>query len=1309
MKWKRTIKWTLGSLVIFLLITSIGGYFYLESSGFREFAIRKIVEQANEATGGKIEIGGLDFSISNLNAHLYNVTLSGTEAAGRPPLLHVDKLTVGIKVLSALRRQVALQELLIEHPVVHLLVDGQGKNNLPVAPTSQSGSRTSVFDLAVRHAQIINGEVNYNDRKTPLDADLYELATDIHFSSSLSLLSRRYDGTLSYKNGHLKYARFEPLPHSIDLKFSATPELFTLEFANLQVGASQLILKAHLTDYANPTADGEYQARVHAQDFASVSPSAKPAGDVTLTGKLHYRRAGEEPILDSLAVDGKIASEALVAVATSSGARLEVRKLQGAYTLANGNLNVKNLEADLLGGRVTASAQLNHLDSTPDSNVHVTLRGISLKATQLALRTQPIKGATLAGVIGGQADASWRGDITHIRAHSDLTVHAVAASRSASASDIPVNAIIHASYDGASQVLALRETSITIPSATVTANGTLGDRSSLHLRVVASDLHQLAAVAGSFRLDQSTVPAISGSATLDAELSGPVKSPLINAQVNAQKLQVEGSQWTSAKFTLRASASQFSLQNGSLVNAQKGRAEFSASVNLQDWAYQPSNPIKAQLDVEQLRVAELLHLAGQNYPISGDLSAKISLSGSQLEPVGYGSAQITKAQVYGEPIENLSSKFRAENGSIRSTLNLSTAAGAVDADLSYTPKTRAYEVRLNAPGIVLQKLRTVQERNLQLVGTLTASVKGQGTLDDPQLAATLQLPQLQVRQNSIGDLKADVRVAQHAADVSLDSKVSQVSVRAHGHVALTGDYETDAAIDTGTIPLDVLMATYAPSVPPGFQGQAELHATLKGPLKDKSRVEAHISIPVLKASYQSLEVGITRPIQADYANSVVTLREAEFRGTGTSLRVQGKVPIGGDTAPTLTAQGSVDVRILRILAPDVESSGTVALDLRTSGTAAQPALQGQLQFKDVAMTTADAPLGIANLNGTLDVSNDRIQISKMTGEVGGGQVSLGGSIVYRPNVQFNLAMQGQSVRLRYPDGLRSLLDANLTFSGNTDASTLRGRVLIDNLSFTSDFDLAKFGDQFSTGNTISQPGFADTVQLAIAVQSQSNLNATSSQISIAGQAALQIGGTAADPVITGRTTLTAGELFYRNIRYQLQKGIITFDNPVETHPVMNVSVTTTVEQYNLTLTMRGPLDKLTTSYSADPPLATADIINLVARGKTTQESAAASESTDSMIASQAASQLSGGVQKLAGLSSLQIDPTIGGNNQNPSARVAIQQRITKNLLFTFSTDVSQPGSEIVQGEYQVNKRWSVSVERDQVGGVSVDGKYHTRF
>jgi translocation and assembly module TamB len=1302
--WKRTIGWALAGILALLLIAVGGGYFYLRSTSFQQYALGKIVEQANLATGGRTQIGGLDFDLSRLTAHLYNITVRGTEGPEQPPLLHVDKLTVRIKILSAFDHQVALKELLVDHPIVHLQVSRDGKNNLPTAPPSPSSSPTSVFDLAVEHVQLANGEVNYNDRKTPLEADLYDLGTDIRFES----IAKRYQGVISYNQGRLQYAQYAPLPHHLNLKFSASPDRFNLESVLLKLGSSTVGLHAAVSNYSNPIADGEYQIQIHTPDFAPMSPTSAPAGDVSLTGKLHYQAVGNQPLLRNISINGQLASEVLSAAA--SGNRVELRRLQGTYQFAGGNLEVRNLVVDSMGGRIIASAQMKHLDSTPDSQIQAALHNISLQQVQRALRTQGVSGATLSGTLGGRAEASWKGTIANLRAHSDLTIQAVASSTSNPAeSGVPLNGAIHASYDGAQQTISLHETRLRIASATLTAQGTISDHSSLQIQIAANDLHQLAALASSFRSPQVQVPAVSGSATLNAVVSGSMKKPLVAAQLNAQNLQVEGSQWTTAQLDMRANSSEFAVHTGSLINAQRGKATFSATVALRNWSYLDSNRIEAHLDVEQIRIADLQRLANQHYPISGDLTAKLSLGGSQLNPVGSGSAQITHASAYDEPIQNLAAKFNAANGSIVSTLNLALAAGALDANLSYTPKTRAYQVRINAPSVVLEKLQTVKAKDLSLTGTVSVSVNGDGTLDDPQLNAVIQLPELRVRQNSISGLKAELDIAHHYGDFNLNSTVSEASVHAHGRVALSGNYYTEAVIDTNTVPLDALIATYAPTLPRDFKGQTELHATLKGPLKDKSQIEAHLSIPVLNASYQSLQIGIASPIHADYSNSVVTLQPAEIRGTGTSVRLQGQLPIGGTSSPTLSANGSVDVRILKILSPDLESSGTVALDVRASGSAASSTVAGQLQFKNIALNTADAPVGVEKLNGTLDIANDRVQISTMTAQVGGGQVSVGGSITYRPTMQFNLALQGQSVRLRYPDGLRSLLDANLAFSGTTQASTLNGRVLIDNLSFTPEFDLASFGDQFSTGNTPAQPGFADTIKLAIGVQSQGDLNATSSQISIGGRAALQVRGTAANPVITGRTTLTAGELFYRNVRYQLEKGVVTFDNPTETHPVLNVSVATTVEQYNLTLTMRGPLDKLTTSYVSDPPLATADIINLVARGKTTQESAASSQSTDSMIASQAASQVSSSVQKLAGISSLQIDPTIGGNGQNPSARIAIQQRITKNLLFTFSTDVSQPGSEIVQGEYQVTKRWSVSMARDELGGVSVDGRFHTKF
>jgi translocation and assembly module TamB len=339
-----------------------------------------------------------------------------------------------------------------------------------------------------------------------------------------------------------------------------------------------------------------------------------------------------------------------------------------------------------------------------------------------------------------------------------------------------------------------------------------------------------------------------------------------------------------------------------------------------------------------------------------------------------------------------------------------------------------------------------------------------------------------------------------------------------------------------------------------------------------------------------------------------------------------------------------------------------------------------------------------------------VRISQLEGQSGGGQISAGGTIKYEPQTQFNVALNAKGVRLLYPTGLRSVFDGDLSLTGDRQGAAVNGKVLIDSLSFTPDFDLASFAAQASTPSLPpANPTFADNVKLNVDVQSSSDLAAASSTVTIEGAVNLRVIGTAANPVVTGRADLTSGEVFFAGQRYELQRGIINFTNPTQTQPYLNVLIATTIQQYNLSLSIVGPAEKLETKYTSDPPLPPVDIINLIARGSTTEESVPGSFSANQVLAQGLASQVSSRIGKLAGISSLTIDPLLGGNNQNPSARVAIQQRVTRNFIFTFSTDVTQPQSEIVQGEYQINKRWSVSATRDQYGGFAFDGRYHTNF
>jgi translocation and assembly module TamB len=712
-----------------------------------------------------------------------------------------------------------------------------------------------------------------------------------------------------------------------------------------------------------------------------------------------------------------------------------------------------------------------------------------------------------------------------------------------------------------------------------------------------------------------------------------------------------------------------------------------------------------------MSLAQLQQIAGLQYPATGDLSADVTLQGSQLNPVGRGSANLVKARVYNQPVQTLTLEFQAANGAVNSTWNVKTLAGSADANLIYYPKSRGYDLRLNANNVTLEKLEAIQAKNLAVKGTLTASATGKGTLDNPQLTATVQVPQLQFQQSVITGIKANLNVANHRAQATLNSAIQQSSLQAKANVNLDGrDYYTTATVDTTVLPVAALLAVYVTTLPTGLQGQMELHASLKGPLKDKSRMEAHLVIPTLNATYESVQISNKGPIRVDYANSVVSLQPSELSGTGTSIRFAGQVPLRGTGAMSLNAQGNINLRLLRLVSPDVRSSGTMALDIRTAGSASNPQVTGTIRVQNANLSTASMPFGLEQMNGLMNLNKDQVQISDLTAQMGGGQVTAGGFITYRPDVQFNLVLNGNSVRLRYPDGLRSVLSSSLTLIGNRQSARLDGRVLIDSLSFTQDFDLANFMNQF-TGDTAPPSGesFADNVNLNISVQSTEQLSAVSSQVSLEGQANLRVIGTASNPVIVGRADLTSGEIFFMKRRYQLERGIINFTNTDRTTPDVNLLITTTINQYNLSLTIVGPIDKLRTSYVSDPPLPPVDVINLIARGQTTEETTPTSLGANSILAQGLASQVGSQISKLAGISSLTIDPLIGGDNRNPSARIAIQQRVTRDFIFTFSTDVTSAQREVIQLEYQLNRRWSVSATRDENGGVAFDAKFHKVF
>ncbi len=240
------------------------------------------------------------------------------------------------------------------------------------------------------------------------------------------------------------------------------------------------------------------------------------------------------------------------------------------------------------------------------------------------------------------------------------------------------------------------------------------------------------------------------------------------------------------------------------------------------------------------------------------------------------------------------------------------------------------------------------------------------------------------------------------------------------------------------------------------------------------------------------------------------------------------------------------------------------------------------------------------------------------------------------------------------------------------------------------------------------------MNLDVGIQTPGGLNLTSRTLSLAGSANLNLRGTAAQPVLLGRLNLSSGDLIFSGNRYKLQGGTIDFTNRSRTEPVVDMAVNTTIDQYDIQMHFWGPADHLHTNYASDPALPPADIINLIAFGKTSEAAAAnptppGTMGAQSLIASQVSGQITNRVEKLAGISQLSVDPVLGSSSQSPGARVAIQQRVTSKIFVTFSTDVTSTEREIIKLEYQANRKTSFNAVRDQNGGFSFETTFRKQW
>src|SRR5215469_15800167 len=286
-KSKRWLRWTLLGLVLVLISGVFTLVSYLRSNAFRDRVRHEVIAQLERATGGRVELKSLKWSLSTLQFDIEDLTIHGLEKPNEVPYAHVDHLYVSMKIISLLRRDVGLRELDAQHPVLHLIVYPDGSTNQPSPKLQQSSgaSRESLFQIGMDRLRVSDGLLLLNEERVPLDFRADSASATITYSTHPE---PGYSAHLQV--GSLELRR----PGSTDV-LSQAETTFTIRKHQIEVsalhwasGESQVDANGKIDDFSHPRVEAQYRVMLELSEVARLLGRNELGGAADLTGTLRY-------------------------------------------------------------------------------------------------------------------------------------------------------------------------------------------------------------------------------------------------------------------------------------------------------------------------------------------------------------------------------------------------------------------------------------------------------------------------------------------------------------------------------------------------------------------------------------------------------------------------------------------------------------------------------------------------------------------------------------------------------------------------------------------------------------------------------------------------------------------------------------------------------------------------------------------------------------------------------------------------------------------------------------------------------------
>ncbi|MEO8049849.1 MAG: translocation/assembly module TamB domain-containing protein [Acidobacteriota bacterium] len=1330
----------LAAAAILLLVCAVAALLVVRSGWFREAVRQRIVTEIEAATGGKVEVGNFSFKWETLVATISPFILHGTEPASEAPLLRVESVSVGLRVISMLERKFDLASVTADQPMLRIVIYPDGSNNLPTPQGHSNGKSWAqdLVDLAVRRYAVTGGMADIDLRQIPLAFS----GEDLRVQMTRNTVGAVYRGNIASRHVRVASDILAPAEANLAAAFTLDASRLTLSPMRIDVGGSRIDLAGSLTNLQAPQGAFKATAEIAVRDAVSLfSLPISTAGSANFDGDVAFSFAGGF----DYTLTGKLNGRGL----GYARERLQIQNAtaSAALRMTSDQLSLRGINAAALGGSLTGEADLAHW-----KNFHFkgNFADLDVRQALAVLTPRPVLwSGTLAGAL----------EVDTVRGEPISKVHAMA-SIAPGGNGEPIQGQLDIHYDQQAGTISFGDSRVATPATGLILSGTLGQNLDVRARSTNLDdvLPALALLGDSaptsfpLQLDRAK----QGEAALVGAVSGSLNDPQFRGQATLTNASIQGHGFDRFSSDVTASLRSVALQH---LVLSRGQTEITgdAAVIAANRAANGNGdfldgPLAAHLSVKNLPVAATAHEFGIAVTnVDAQASAMVVLSGTARRPDARIALDATQAAALGEKFERVRANIRYSAQSLAfSAGQADLGAGKLLFSGTYTHpdgdlRNGDLNAEVTAQAITESRVAALHQlepgADARLDGKAAIQIRlDSGVFHLRSISGEASARGVTLDQQKLGDL--NLTAATNGSQLTLQAKaqVRGTTLDGQGKWSLEGDYPGTGTLRFSRLTIatlhDLVMlhgTTAQKAAAPPFEGFLEGGATVNVALRNPRNFRADVKIDTLQINAkpgqslrldvqnQDIQVRNTQPILLAVTAQEARIDSAHFTARDTNLEATGVIPFNGAGGANLAVKGNFNLAELQLFNADLLARGTATVNATVRGSLRDPQLNGRMEFKNASLYMNDVPNGVDNASGTILFNRNRATIDTLTAETGGGRIAFRGFLEFGDTLIYRLQADVNQVRVRYPADVSFTADAQLGLNGTSDASTLSGTVTLNRAAISPGADLARLLAEASKPSPAppNPNEYLRGMRFDVRLESAPLFELeTSLTRNVQTEVDLHLRGTPLVPALLGTITVNRGEVQIFGNRYTVNRGDIHFLNPIKIEPIFDLDLETRTRGITVNVTVSGSPERLAVNYSSDPPLQSNEIIALLAvgRGPTSNQVGGSLASANasfgnagSLLGEAVSEQLSNRLQRFFGASRVKIDPTLDADNNLPAARLTLEQQISRDITLTYITNLNRTQEQTVRVQWDFNRQWSAVAVRDSNGLFGIDFLYRKRF